>query len=235
MPRPRLYTKVPIFNQVIWNSCRNPYMGLIYELGIHVQYQEIPTECFAEIQQSICKRKHHITPIGKLQNLQCMCIIALQKTYGAKKVAHYRLCPQTHTPFIFFNKYIYHVYYKSNTNDGQSLSLYVVTLLLKYGVDFTAPIVQECFLSRYIITDPALLRYSLYHIYTRCQELLCGCSQCKIPGFRHYYIRCVCRTCQFLNALYYLIQTSKRGSKRTLTSQRQQMSCTSLPFIKYIS
>ena len=210
-------------------------MGLIYELGIHVQYQEIPTECFAEIQQSIRKQKHHITPIGKLQNLQCMCTIALQKTYGAKKVAHYRLCPQTHTPFIFFNKYIYHVYYKSKTNDGQSLSLYAVTLLLKYGVDFMAPIVQGCFLSRYIITDLALLRYSLYHIYTRCQELLCGCSQCKIPGFRHYYIRCVCRTCQFLNALYYLIRTSKRGYKKTLTSQRQQMSCTSLPFIKYVS
>ena len=53
MPRPQLYTKVPIFNQVTWNSCRNPYMGLIYELGIHVQYQGVPTECFAEIRQSI--------------------------------------------------------------------------------------------------------------------------------------------------------------------------------------
>ena len=130
MPRPRLYTKVPIFNQVIWNSCRNPYMGLIYELGIHVQYQEVPTEYFAEIKQGMHKQKCHIRPIGKLQNLQCMCIIALQKTYGAKQVAHYRLCPQTHTPFIFFNRYIYHVYYKNNTNAGQSLSLYAVTLLL---------------------------------------------------------------------------------------------------------
>ena len=173
--------------------------------------------------------------MGRLQNLQCMSIIALHKKYGAKQLAHYRLCPQTHTPYIFFNRYTYHVYYKNHTNGEDSLSLFVVTLLLKYGIDFMAPIVQGCFLSRYTITDPALLRYSLYHIYTRCQELLCGCSQCKIPGFRHYYIRCVCRTCQFLNALYYLTRTSKRGYKKILTSQGQQMSCMSLPFIKYIS
>ena len=57
MPRPRLYTTVPIFNQVTWNCCRNPYMGLIYEFGIHVQYKEVPTEYFAEVQQSMHSRK----------------------------------------------------------------------------------------------------------------------------------------------------------------------------------
>ena len=37
-------------------------MGLIYELGIQVQYQEIPTEYFSEVQQSMHKLKHDISP-----------------------------------------------------------------------------------------------------------------------------------------------------------------------------
>ena len=147
-----------------------------------------------------------------------MCISRIHKTYGVKSVAHYRLCPETHTPFIFFNRYTYHVYYKNITNKENSASLFVIMLLMKYGVDFVAPIVQECFLNPDIVTDPVLLQYSLYQIYQRCQEYTCGCKKCIIAGSKLYHMRYLCYTCQLLNALYYIIQTSKRGYKKKLTS-----------------
>ena len=78
--------------------------------------------------------------------------------------------------------YTYHVYYKSITNKENSASLFVITLLVKYGVDFVAPIVQGCFINPDIVTDPALLQYSLYHIYQQCQGFTCGCKECIIPG-----------------------------------------------------
>ena len=218
MPKPRLYTNVPIFHQIVWTGCRNPHMGLVYEHGIHIQHQEVPLRYLTEIKHWIHRRKRHFPPTGQQHSLQCLCISKLHKTYGAKHIAHYRLCPRTHTPFIFFNRYTYHVYYRSITNKENSASLFVITLLVKYGVDFVAPIVQGCFINPDIVTDPALLRYSLYRIYQECQEFTCSCKECIIPGSRLYHMRCLCYTCQILNALYYIVRTSKRSYKRTLTS-----------------
>ena len=51
MPKPRLYTNIPIFHQIVWNRCKNPQMGLVYEHGIHIQHQEVSLRYLTEIKQ----------------------------------------------------------------------------------------------------------------------------------------------------------------------------------------
>ena len=235
MPPSRLYKYVPIFHQVIWNSVSDPQMGLTYEFGIHIQHRLIPIEAFAKVYKWVHQQKRHMCPITRLQNLQSMCINTLHKTYGVRHASHYRLSPQAHSPFLFFNMYTYHVYYDTSTNYGQSLSLFEIKLLVKYGVDFMAPVVQRCFLSHEPITDPRLLLYSLYHIYMRIYELTSRCSKCEPFGAHDYAVRCLCQTCQILDAMYYFIQKSQRIYQRRLTLQRQQMPRRSRWFIKYLS
>ena len=138
-------------------------------------------------------------------------------------------------PYMFFNMYTYYVYYNTFTSCSQSLSLFEITLLVKYGVDVMTPIVQRCFLSHEPITDPGLLLYSLYHIYMRIYELTNRCSECEPFGSHDYAIRCLCQPCQILNALHYFIQKSQRIYQRRLTLHRQQMPQRSWWFIKYLS
>ena len=230
MPHSRLYAHVPIFHQVIWNRCDNPHTGLIHELGFHIQHHLVSQETYSRVQPWIDNRKRHMFPTEGVQNLQCMCINTLHIKFGIRRTSHYRLSPQTHAPFLFFNRYSFHVYYKGSIASDQSISLFEITLLVKYGVDFKAPVVQRCFLSYEPVTDSALLRYSLYHIYTRIQELASRFAECTTFGCSNYALECLCETCQILDALYYFIRKSNRIYQRRLALYRSHILLRSMPF-----
>ena len=237
MSQSTLYRHVPIFHQATWNSSSNPHLGLVHEFGFHIQHHsQVSQEDFAKVYHQMCNQEQHMPPVAKLQNLQCKCINILHQTFGVKLTTHYRLHPDIHTPFLFFNRYTYHVYYKDITNSSKSTSLFETTLLMKYGVDFKAPIVQQCFLSHEPVSDLEALRYSLYHIYRRTQEIASRFSDCIVLGCANCTIQCICQTCQILDALYYLIRKSGRVYvKRHLTLHGQQFPPWPRLFIKYVS